>query len=144
MYKEAFSHKKNQGFTVIELIMVIVIMGVLSAYAASKINFASHDSGGYAEIIKSSVRLAQKLAIAKRTASVSVTFPVTCNGSTGVQVTGEQCDVLPNGVTVTGLSSLSFNGFGQPNIVTKQSITISGGGINTVIYVEPETGYVHE
>jgi hypothetical protein len=134
-------------------------MGILSAYASSRIDFASHSAAGHAEIIKSSIRMAQKLAVAQRT-TVTVNFAVNpCNDSPadGVQVTGEQCDLLPNGVTVTiltnsgtppptALTTVTFDGLGRPtNVTAMTTITVSGGGdVNRVICLEPETGYVHE
>jgi MSHA pilin protein MshC len=139
--------KLCRGFSLIELVVIIVIMGVLTAYASSRINFASHSAAGHAEIIKSSIRMAQKLAVAQRTA-VTVAFAVNpCNGSliNGVQVAGERCDPVPNGVTVNGLGSVTFDGLGRPDVTAVTTITVSGGGdTNRVICLEPETGYVHE
>lgn len=139
--------KRCQGFTMIELVLIMVILGILSASISSRLNFASHDASGYAEIIKSSIRLAQKLAIAKRATAVSITFSVNPFGGctvNGVQVTGEQCDPLPNGVSVTGLSSITFDGLGRPNVNAVTTITVSGGDVSRTICLEPETGYVHE
>ncbi|MGZ4969358.1 MAG: type II secretion system protein, partial [Methylobacter sp.] len=42
--------KRCKGFTMIELIMVMVIIGILSASVISRLNFASHDAAGYAEV----------------------------------------------------------------------------------------------
>jgi MSHA pilin protein MshC len=139
--------KRCSGFSLIELVVIIVIIGILTAYASSRINFASHSAAGYAEIIKSSIRLAQKLAVAQR-GEVTVTFAVNpCNGSpvNGVQVDGEQCDPLPNGVSVNGLGSVTFDGLGRPDVAAVTTVTVSGGGdVSRLICLEPETGYVHE
>ncbi|MGZ8175981.1 MULTISPECIES: prepilin-type N-terminal cleavage/methylation domain-containing protein [Methylobacter] len=138
--------RRCNGFSLIELIVIIVIMSILTAYAAPRLNFASHAASDYAEIVKSSIRLAQKLAIAHRTTH-TITFPVNpCNGSSvnGLRVTGEQCDPLPNGVAVNGLASVTFDGLGRPNVNTVTTITVSGGDVSRVICLEPETGYVHE
>ncbi len=141
-------NKRCNGFTMIELVLTMGIIGILSAYAASRLNFAGHDASGYAEVIKSSIRLAQKLAIAKRTTH-AITFSVNPFGGcaiNGVQVTGEQCDPLPNGVTVTGLGTITFDGLGSPDAAA--TITVSSGSgsddVTRVISVEAETGYVHE
>ncbi|EGW20091.1 prepilin-type N-terminal cleavage/methylation domain-containing protein [Methylobacter tundripaludum] len=138
--------RRCNGFSLIELIVIIVIMGILTAYAAPRLNFAGHAASDYAEIVKSSIRLAQKLAIAHRTTH-TITFPVNpCNGSSvnGLRVAGEQCDPLPNGVSVSGLGTVTFNGLGRPNVATVTTITVSGGDVIKVICLEPETGYVHE
>ncbi|MDD4904695.1 MAG: GspH/FimT family protein [Methylobacter tundripaludum] len=139
--------KHCEGFTLIELILVMVIVGILSASISSRLNFASHNASGYTETIKSSIRLAQKLAIAKRATSVSITFSVNPFGGcpvNGVQVDGEQCDPLPIGVAVNGLGTVTFDGLGRPNVAATTTITVSGGDVSRVICLEPETGYVHE
>jgi MSHA pilin protein MshC len=138
--------KRCRGFSLIELVVIIVIMGILSTYASSRLNFASHDASGYAEIVKSSIRLAQKLAVAQRAAH-TVTFPVNpCGGSpvNGLQVAGEQCVPVPNGVAVSGLSTITFDSLGRPDVSAVTTITVSGGDVSRVIFLEPETGYVHE
>lgn len=132
-----------KGFSLIELVLVIVILSILAVSISARINFASHDAAAYAEVVKASIRLAQKLAIAQRQ-SVNVDFPVKpCNGVSvnGLRVTGESCRAVPNNVAVTPFA-LSFNGLGQPNAAA--AITVSGGDVNRAICIEPETGYVHE
>jgi MSHA pilin protein MshC len=139
-------NKSCSGFSMIELIVIIVIAGILTVSATSRLNFAGHDAAGYAEIVKSSIRLAQKLAIARRS-TVTINFSVNpCNGLevNGIQVTGEQCDTLPNGVSVTGPNSVTFDGLGRPNVIAVTAITVSGGDVSRVICLEPQTGYVHE
>lgn len=134
-----------KGFSLIELVLIIVILGILSASISARFNFASHDAAGYAELVKASIRLAQKLAIARRQA-VTAVFPVNpCNGvsENGLQVAGETCQAVPNNVTVTAFN-LSFNGLGQPNVNAVTTITVSGGDVSRKICIEPETGYLHE
>lgn len=129
----------------VELVVIMVIIGILSAFASSRLNFASHDADGYAGIVKSSIRLAQKLAIARR-ASVTVSFSP-CGGSAagGTQIAGGDCDPLPAGVTVTGPGSITFDGLGRSSgVTTVTAIIVSGGDVSRTICLEPETGYVHE
>jgi MSHA pilin protein MshC len=137
--------KRCQGFTMIELVMIIVILGILSAYASSRLDFAGHDASGYAEIVKSSIRLAQKLAVAQRQ-------NMTVTNLTGDISVGGASNPIPDGVTVSvdpaptpTATSITFNALGQPISITEvTTITITGGDVSWVIILEPETGYVHE
>ncbi len=137
------SRTKNNhgGFTLVELVVTMMVMGILAAYVAAKLNFASYDAAGDAETLKASIRLAQKLAIAQR-AAVTVNF-----NPAGIQVPGETTYAWHNGVSVVAApagTSITFDGLGRPSIVSLTAITVSGGGIHRLICVEPETGYVHE
>ncbi|MCX7627448.1 MAG: prepilin-type N-terminal cleavage/methylation domain-containing protein [Methylophilaceae bacterium] len=128
---------RQWGFTLVELIVMMVIMGVLAAYVGAKLNLASHDAAGHAETIKASIRLAQKLAIARRAnVTVTLTPDVAVGGDTYAK---------PNGVSVSGAPpSITFDGLGRPSITAVASITVSGGDVSRLICVEPVTGYVHE
>ena len=63
------SLKKIRGFTLIELIMVIVLMGVMSIFAAPTL-FNSNDfyARGFHDQTLAFLRYAQKTAIAQRVA----------------------------------------------------------------------------
>lgn len=54
------------GFTMVELIVVILLVAILSTYAASRFfNRTGFDAAGYAEQVRAMTRYAQKLAIAQ-------------------------------------------------------------------------------
>jgi len=115
----------------------MVVMGVLAVVVSARLNIASYDTDGFAETLKSSIRLAQKLAIARRgTATVAFSSGVAVGGNTYA---------LPNGVSVSGApASITFDALGQPSITAVTSIKLSGGDISRWVCVEPTTGYVHE
>lgn len=136
---------KQFGFTLVELIMMMVVVGVLAAYVAAKLDFASYDADGCAETLKASIRMAQKLAIAKRVPATPVA--VTVGAGCAVTVGADSYPAL-NGVSVSGAGSVTFNGLGQPSVggtplTAVKAFTVSGGAATRWICLEPETGYVH-
>ena len=57
---------REAGFTLTELVLVIVIAGILSAAVYNKIDVASFKAEGTTDQVKSAVRYAHKLAVAQR------------------------------------------------------------------------------
>jgi len=131
--------KHCKGFTLLELIVIMVVIGILSATVSSRLNFASHDAAGCAETVKASIRLAQKLAIAQRASAM----PVSITNGCAVSVGSESYPAL-NDVSVTNFGIVTFNGLGQPSVAAVRTFTISGGDVIRYVCLEAETGYVHE
>jgi MSHA pilin protein MshC len=157
------SRAKNQhGFTMVELITVMVIVGVLAAVAAPRFfDRGTFDSRGFHDQVISTLRYAQKAAIAQRRL-VCVSFPsstriaintaanfadLACNtdlqSPSGTYPTGQTTYTVdaPSGVTMSGYANFNFNALGRPSFGVAQSIAVSGYA--TPIAVEVETGYVH-
>jgi MSHA pilin protein MshC len=140
-----------RGFTLIELIMVIVILGVLAVFAAPRIfNTGDFTQRGFHDETLSLLRYAQKTAIAQRR-TVCVTL-----AGTGVTMTMDTnsppdgvCDAaptLPNtprgGSGLVGsVGSFNFTSLGSTNQAAKVTITITN---SAAITVEADTGYVHD
>ena len=71
------SRSSAQGVTLIELIVVLLLIGILSAYVASRFfSTSSFDQAGFTQQSLSSIRYAQKLAIASG-CDVRLTFTAT-------------------------------------------------------------------
>jgi len=140
---------QQSGFTLIELIMVIVILGVLAVFAAPRlINTDDFNARGFHDETMSLLRYAQKTAIAQRRTVCVVlnNTGVTLSIDTGTPPDGV-CDAAlappaaPRGGTglVGTPSSFQYTALGSPSAAA--SVTIANAGNITV---EADTGYVHD
>jgi len=120
--------KKKRGFTIVELILVIVIIGILAAVVGPRF-FArkNFDERFYFEETLSAVRYAQKLAVAS---GCNIQFSI--NGSEGYALNygggdcgtgqvqdpaggGRYANSLEPGVAVQNPLTLTFNSLGSIN-----------------------------
>ena len=143
----------QSGFTLTELIMVIVILGVLSAVAMpiwfSKSDF---DERGYFDELIQAARYAQKYAVAS---NCNVAFLVTANnfslsiqpttnhphcGSAAIPLSlpakNQTSYTAPSGVSVTGAFSTNFLPSGAASVGGQMQIG------NHRLQIHPSTGYV--
>lgn len=137
------------GFTLTELVVVIVIATVLSAFAIARINTQSFNTEGFANEVAATVRYAQRVAISQhRTVAVVVTASslqlcytdTVCSGGSVRKPPGTEAFSIgaPSGVALGG-SSFTFSALGKPS--AGGTITVTGDGTKNII-VESETGYV--
>ena len=152
------------GFTVAELVSVIVIMGILAAVALPRFSGLGPDYDRLTLYDQSlaPLRFAQKSAVTmQRTVCItftggtqlaltysSVYTPPACDTSlmqpAGSGTGGQYVVVAQGGASYTAATSLSYDRVGVPTTLAVtgngQTITISGG---RSIVIETGTGYVH-
>lgn len=150
----------QSGFTVVELITVIVIIGILTSISAPKFigNDAFAARGSYSTLL-SALRLAQKTAIAQRKtvyANLNTTTKTVCLGydsscSTAVIDPANNAAYsksLSSSVNLTTtLSSIAFTSSGKENANNTVTITVANNVVTSeparTITIEQDTGYVH-
>jgi len=155
-----FGARIERGFTMTELITVIVIVGILGAMVAPRFfDKGTFDSRGFYDQTISTLRYAQKAAIAQRRL-VCVTFPSagrivldTTANFADVDCTANRRDLqnpggsypagqttytidAPSGVVLGG-TAFNFDALGRTNNTV--AITVDSYTIN----IDRETGYVH-
>lgn len=160
------ARRSLRGFTLVELIMVIVIMGVLAVYAMPRM-FNSQDfyARGFHDETMAYLRYAQKTAIAQRRTvcvsfgSNSLTLAVALNDGTADCTTaatpfsgpkGESPPTLTAKGTVTYAATpatLNFDSLGQPTsggVALTVPRTLQVNTTGKTVTVEAATGYIHD
>jgi prepilin-type N-terminal cleavage/methylation domain-containing protein len=143
-----FETLNPSGFTLIELIMVMIIIGILAATVLPRIDFGSTSSrasaDGAANMIASDIRYTQEYAMANRV-SKSIIFT---NGSstytfnpvsTGMDPSGQLQSI---GATIGTTVTFTFNSLGEPTAGGGSSVTVSAGGVTRTLAVTQYTGKV--
>ncbi|MEW6445643.1 MAG: pilus assembly FimT family protein [Pseudomonadota bacterium] len=133
-----------RGFTMIELVLVMVLIGILSIFIIPRFNDQPFAAYGFQQEAIAAARYAQKLAVSGNT-PVTIDFtavgfalsrggtPVT-NPATGQAFVG----IAPTGVIVAPALSVTFDGLGRPSASGVLSIGTRS------LTIEAETGYVHD
>ena len=133
----------HKGFTLIEIVTTLVIIGVLSVIAAVRFTGTSTISvRGAADMIQADIRYAQEVAMAEYMAK-SVIFSTgssayTFSPASGMDPLGE----LPSGVTISNDFTVTFNTLGEPTAGGGGSVSISADGQSKTISVTSYTGKV--
>ena len=158
---------QSAGVSLIELIVVLLLIGILSVYTASRFfSTSSFDQAGFTQQSLSAIRYAQKLAIASG-CDVRLTFAATSISlHKWIDTTNNRCDAAapaavitpvtepgggnftvqaPAALTVTAsLGAFYFDRIGIPfstgGVRLSSETTVDVG--NDRISIAPETGFV--
>lgn len=142
--------KPNTGFSLIEIVVVMVVAAILAAIAIPRFTDSESKATWYHEQVMAAVRHAQRQAVAQHrnvfvcvaVGSVSLGYDAACTGATaqaGTITQIPQAFSAPAGVSVSSTTTpFSFNALGQPSPLNGVVVTLTGHSIT----VTGETGYV--
>lgn len=147
MNKEKKIMTMRHGFTLIETIAVLIVLGILAVFASIAFNVSDSEVLAQTEILKTHIRFAQERALS---GDDTQTWGIQFSGSQyslispgAYSLPGESgsTHVFPNGVTVNGPASVTFDEWGTPN-PDGLTLTVSSGGNSRNIVISTYTGYV--
>jgi prepilin-type N-terminal cleavage/methylation domain-containing protein len=151
MKRAGKTHINEHGFTMIEMVMVLVIMAIVGTFIAYRPATDNNELLAQAEILKSHLRYAQIKAMNDEV-PWGIRIPDTSsyvlyrnNVQATAQLPGEnaQTHTLPTTVTITGGvgTTYNFNDWGSPGTTTL-TITLSQGTATSTITITRNTGYI--
>ena len=142
----------RSGVTLIELVLVIALLGILSAVIAPQLTRGGVEGRNFFDRAFNSVRFAQKLAIAQRRPSfvcigadsVAVGFATGCTSALASDPGGGTINFNNTAVSMTPLE-FRFDAQGQPlpDAQYDISVSVAATGDTYTLRVERNTGYVH-
>jgi len=134
--------KNSKGFTLIEMVSVILVLGIISAVAIPMFDQSSINATLVADTIQTDIQYTQELAMT-RDQNVSIIF---ANGATSYDLPADPNGVyssetrqLPQGVNIVGDTTVTFNGSGETS-ATGSEVNLNAGGVTLKVVVQGYTG----
>lgn len=135
------------GFTLVELVMVIVIIGVLAVFALPALDLTSFRLRGFADELKAQTAAMQRLALTQRRPVVATftTTGATYAYAAGGTIASVTCPVSNSPcLAESGTRTVTFNANNSGSAVTSTGgalpITVSYGATSMSYQIETETG----
>jgi prepilin-type N-terminal cleavage/methylation domain-containing protein len=139
------------GFTLIELVMVIVITGTLAVFALPRlVDTSSWRLRAFSDQLQSQLHTAQRLSLTQRRPVIAT---ITATGASVAYVSGATLATLPcpsavaSCIAGSGTRTITFNAGNSGQALTSTgaalTITVSGDGYSSAFTVENDTGALH-
>lgn len=153
-----YKPKKNiKGFTMLEIIIVLILVGIISAVIVSGIKPGNIDLETGTQVIKSRLRYAQTRAMNSNSIwGIYInnnTYTLFNNGSIAntIKFPEETTSIinLPSGITLTD-GTISFDSWGKPYTdaagttlqANDRTLTVSRGADTKLIIITKNTGFI--
>jgi MSHA pilin protein MshC len=161
--------RKQPGFTMVELITVMIIVGIMAVVALPRFNSDGFNTTGYRDKARAALEFARKSAVAQRrivcvalagnslTLTIDNVTPETpgagaCPRQLTLPATDAACGgplnaiCAPNAnVALAGPAALAFDALGRASAIPpalRYTYTITDSMMSLTVNVEAETGYV--
>ena len=153
------SIKNNSGFTIIEIVAVLIVMGIITAFAVGRVADNKPELIAQKEVLKVHLRYAQS-----RSMNSNDNYGIESNGNTywlfrvssanRINFPGEQLDhidlaALGLSLSISGSSIVSFDSNGIPYTaysgsqqMSDRTLTLSSGSDNESITITKNTGFI--
>ena len=134
---------ESQGYTMIELIMVVVLIAIVSVSVLPKFfDTSSITVEGATAMVVADIRYTQELAMSTNS-SKTIDFPNVTDGATYYTVDSRTVNlpskvIIPDGYGAT----FTFNSLGEPTAGGGSSVEIKAGSSPKIITVDSNTGRV--
>jgi prepilin-type N-terminal cleavage/methylation domain-containing protein len=151
-------HINQRGFTMIEMIVVLIVMAIMGTYIMSRVTISGNDLIAQTEILKSHLRYAQIKAMNDTDVNApggwgiylpsSNSYTLYRNNVAASDILpGEntQTHTLPSGTTVStncANATCNFNEWGSPGATTL-TMTLTHGTSTSTISITKNTGFVN-
>lgn len=151
----------RNGFTLVELVIVILMLGVMSAFLVAKFyDTSAVNLNSEADVFKSHLRYAQSRAMNTNSVwginiSSANQYSLFQSSTTNIiRLPGQETSTvtLPNGLTFSNTGIVAFDTWGKPytaavcNAGSAQSgdrpIVLNLGGSSKTIFITPNTGFI--
>jgi len=127
----------SRGFTIVELVMVVVLIGILAVSVVPKfVDTSAFSLAGGAAMAAADIRYTQELAMGTHS-SKTIVFTT----SNTYYTVNSQTVNLPSRVTISSGATFTFNSLGEPT-TGGGTVTLSAGAETKTITVESYTGRV--
>jgi len=153
--------RMNPGFTLLEAIVVLLIVGIVGAAVAARMVISNPDLAAQTEVTKTHIRYAQIQAMNSdmvwgiHRTGISYWLFKDSHKANKVLLPGEDSDTVDlstKDLTMAGFTDLSFNSWGTPHtdegaleankLSAALNITISSATQSAQIVITPNTGFI--